>query len=65
VSRYRDLQPDEEARLRALPDFEEFEDAYVDTLTGLVHLSAFEDDASAPEGYRTQRWTRALVGGVR
>ena len=60
MTRYRNLQPAEEARLRALPDFEEFEDAFVDTLTGTVHLSRFEDDPVAALGYRTVRWTRPL-----
>lgn len=64
MNRYRNLQPDEEERISARADFEPFEDAYVDTLTGLVHFSAFEDDASAPDGYTTQRWTRPLETGA-
>lgn len=60
LTRYRNLWPDEEERLRALPDFEEFEDAFVDTLKGLVHFAVFEDDDTQPSGYTARRWTRSL-----
>jgi hypothetical protein len=63
--RYRNLTPEEEARLRALPDAEPWDDAFVDTITGKVHFARFEDDATAALGYRSVRWERSLDGGPR
>lgn len=65
LNRYRNLWPDEAERLEARPDFEPYDDAFVDTLKGVVHFAAFDDDDSQPSGYSTRRWTRPLtVGGA-
>jgi hypothetical protein len=60
VTRYRNLWPDEEERLRNRPDAEPWDDAFVDTTTGVVSFARFEDDDAAPGGYRTVRWNRPL-----
>jgi hypothetical protein len=65
MTRYRNLTPEEEARLRDLPNAEPWDDAFLDTMTNVASFARFEDDPAHPDGYRTVRWNRSMDGVAR